>query len=186
MSWYNGGMRVGVVVLPLVMVWLAGCGGASAGAADGSVSLPLKHSKVFFFVLHDCPICNAYAPEMARVVRDYAGEGVAASVVYVDEGVSEESLRQHALEYAYPCPTVIDAQRQMARQYGVRVVPQAVVAGSDGQVQYSGRIDDLYAELGKKRIAPTARDLRDALDAVVEGRPVAKPHVPPIGCTIEY
>src|SRR5687768_10905715 len=109
-------MRVGVVVPLLVMGWLAGCGGASAGVADGLVSLPPQQPKVLFFVLHDCPICNAYAPEVARIVRDYAGKGVASSVVYVDEGVSEEALRQHAREYAYPCPTAIDLQRHMARQ----------------------------------------------------------------------
>jgi hypothetical protein len=44
--------------------------------------------------------------------------------------------------------------------------------------------DNSYAALGKQRSVVTEHDLRDALDAVLAGRAVAKPEVAPIGCYI--
>jgi hypothetical protein len=53
-----------------------------------------------------------------------------------------------------------------------------------GGLAYRGRIDDLYPELGKKRAAPTKRDLREALAAVLAGKPVPVPRTEAVGCSI--
>ena len=55
----------------------------------------------------------------------------------------------------------------------------------DGTLAYSGRIDNLYAELGRPRQAATERDLRNALDDIVAGRAVRTPNTQAIGCYIE-
>jgi hypothetical protein len=179
-------MRVmGLCVLVGGCLWLGGCGAGTTGAGSGTAQAAGRGPEVLFFVLHDCPISNAYAPEVGRISLEYAARGVESRVVYVDEGVDASVLRRHAEAYGYPCATVTEGGRELARQFGVKAVPEAVVVRGE-QVQYSGRIDDLYAELGKKRVAPIVRDLRDALDAVIEGRRVANPRVPAVGCTIEY
>jgi hypothetical protein len=51
-------------------------------------------------------------------------------------------------------------------------------------VLYRGRIDNLYADLNQRRAEATEHDLRDALDAIVDGRPI-KSQPPPIGCAIQ-
>ena len=48
----------------------------------------------------------------------------------------------------------------------------------------TGRIDDIYTELGKRRAEPSKRDLRDALTAVLKGQPVAESRTKAIGCFI--
>ena len=49
---------------------------------------------------------------------------------------------------------------------------------------YRGRIDNVYAALGKRRPEATEHDLRKALDEVLSGRPVAEPRTQAIGCYI--
>jgi hypothetical protein len=53
-----------------------------------------------------------------------------------------------------------------------------------GAIRYRGRIDNFYAALGKPRQQVTERDLRNALDAVLSGRPVPKVETEALGCYI--
>ena len=63
-------------------------------------------------------------------------------------------------------------------------IREAAVVLPDGTVAYCGRVNDLYAGLGKKRPAPQTQDLRDALTAVLDGKPVATPRTDAVGCVI--
>ena len=72
----------------------------------------------------------------------------------------------------------------MATAAGASVTPTAVVVGAGGQIRYRGRIDNLYAALGKTRQKVTEHYLRDALDAVLAHGPVPVRETPAIGCHI--
>jgi hypothetical protein len=50
---------------------------------------------------------------------------------------------------------------------------------------YLGRIDDRFPDLGVRREEPTTHELRDALDAVLAGKPVETPRTLAVGCFIE-
>jgi hypothetical protein len=66
----------------------------------------------------------------------------------------------------------------------VTTTPEVAIVTPAGQIAYRGRIDDQYADLGKKRLAPTQRDLREALTSILAGQPVPRPRTVAIGCLI--
>lgn len=139
---------------------------------------------VLFFVLPDCPISNAYAPEIQRIATEYGAKNVASLIVYVDPDLTLAEAQNHAGEYGWTSPVVCDTKRELVKRTGVRFAPEVVVLGPDGQQRYRGRIDNLYADYGKRRAQPTERDLRDALDAILAGKPVPKETTKAIGCFI--
>jgi hypothetical protein len=148
-------------------------------------------ANVLFFVQTDCPVSNAYAPEIQRVCREYADRGVGCALLYedVEAGMPaarlEDAARRHQREYRYTgIPAAVDRTRAIATHAKATMTPQAVVVDRGGAIRYSGRIDNLYAALGRPRQRVTEHDLRDALDAVVAGRPVARPRTDAIGCHI--
>jgi hypothetical protein len=97
----------------------------------------------------------------------------------------DSHVRTHLREYRYSgIPAAVDRARTIAKRAGATITPQAVVVDRAGQIRYRGRIDNFYAALGKPRQQVTERDLRDALDAIVGGRPVAKPDTQALGCRI--
>jgi hypothetical protein len=145
---------------------------------------PAAKAVALVFVLADCPIANGYAPEINRLCAAYGPRGVRFFLVQVDEDLSSRAAAEHAREYGYTCPVVLDGGHVLVRRAGARMVPEVAVFGRDGERKYFGRIDDLYAELGKRRARATSHDLRDALDAVLAGRPVARPVTPAVGCFI--
>jgi hypothetical protein len=79
---------------------------------------------------------------------------------------------------------LIDRRHELVRQLGATVTPEAAVIGAHGELLYRGRIDDGYVSLGKRRFEATTHDLRDALEAVLAGKPVAAPRTATVGCAI--
>jgi hypothetical protein len=79
---------------------------------------------------------------------------------------------------------LLDPAHRLVKLAGATMTPQAVVVDAAGQALYRGRINDLYAALGKRRARPTSHDLRDALDAIAAGKAVHNAETKVIGCYI--
>ena len=142
-------------------------------------------TNVLFFISSDCPISNSYAPEIQRLCNEYSNKGIGCSLVYEDVGMDAASMRKHLNEYRYGAmPAVIDSNRKIASRSRATVTPEAVVIDAQGDIRYRGRIDNFYAAIGKPRQQVTIHDLRDALDAVLAGKPVPNPETKALGCTI--
>jgi hypothetical protein len=142
------------------------------GCSTPGADLPVRGERttVLFFLAPGCPIAERFAPEIGRICADYGLRGAAFALVYVDGG--PEEVRRHAGEFGLAAPVVSDGGLALARRFGVSVTPEAVVLDASGTRAYRGRINDLYLDLGRYRLQPTTRELRDAVEAVLAGRPV--------------
>jgi hypothetical protein len=160
----------------------------SVSDVSGKAVRPLeaknRRATLLFFIAHDCPISNGYAPEMARICKAYEGKRVASYVVYVEQDLKSDEAAKHAHEFRYPCPALLDPSRKLVKLTGARMTPEAVLLTPDTKVVYRGRIDNRYVTYGKRRDQPTSRDLRNALDALLANRPVKPAKTPVIGCFI--
>ncbi len=139
---------------------------------------------VLLFVAHECPISNQYAPEIKRVVQVYAPKKVAFHIVYIEPDLTAKKAREHIAAFGYPRPALLDGKQQLAHLAGATITPEVAVFTPDGKRRYLGRINDLYAGLGKRRAQATTHDLRDALDAILGGKAVAQPITKAFGCYI--
>lgn len=169
----------------------AGPGGAGVlrlRDAAGRMVEPLaargQRATLLFFLTTECPIGNAYAPEVGRIVREYEGRGVRCFAVYAQE--KPEEIAQHLRAYGLPLVGLQDPGLQLALRTGARVTPEACLLSPGGEVRYRGRIDDRAVKFGKVRVEPRVRDLREALEAVLGGRPVAQPITTAIGCYLIF
>ncbi len=180
-------MRTVLTIVGLLLA-LTDAGSAQArrdidGALRHPLQAPVGGLAVLFFVLPDCPISNRYAPEIRRICETYSPRGVACSLVYADPALTDAGARAHAREYSHGSyPLLVDRDRILVRATKASVAPEAVVIDASGTVAYRGRIDDLYEAPGRARRVVREHTLRDALDALLGGRPVANPRVPSIGC----
>jgi peroxiredoxin len=170
------------------MVWAGASLEFSLRDADGAIHTQAEWTQaraiVLFYVTTDCPLSNAYAPEMGRIAEAYASRGVRFYAVQGDSTIADDAVRQHAREFAYRFPVLLDPQQMLARHSGATVTPESVVLSHDGAVLYLGRIDNRVEDFGKVRIQATELDLRDALDAILGGRPVPHPRTRSFGCAI--
>lgn len=142
-----------------------------------------KSGTVMLFLLRDCPICNSYAPEIARLTTSYTNFNFL--LVHPDANTTAEMARRHAKDFALQAPIILDASHELVRKALVSVTPEAAVFSSSGELVYHGRIDDSYAAVGKKRSVVMEHDLRDVLDAVAAKRSVTNQTIAAVGCVIE-
>lgn len=173
-------------------IWLcllaALAGSLQIRGVDGTWLRPMEPAgaaNVLLFVSTDCPVSNAYAPELQRICAAYAAKGIACSLIYEDPHVTVSDVRQHLDEYRYRAvAAAIDSDGSLAAQVRATVTPQAVVVDRLGTVRYSGRIDNLYEALGRPRRVVTVHDLENALTAIVDGKAPPVSRTEAVGCYI--
>ena len=143
-----------------------------------------KRAIVLFFVSTDCPLSNNYVPELNRIAQAYGPRGVAFYAVQGDATVPDADVRRHAADFGYSFPYLFDPQESLAAFTGAVSTPETAVLSPRGDLLYLGRIDNRLEDFGKRRVAITEFDLRDALDAILAGKPVPRPRAKALGCAI--
>ncbi len=123
-------------------------------------------------------------PELNRLHEHFAPRGAPIVLVHADPSITAEKARQHAQEYKSDCPVAIDRDHTWVRGFGITTAPEAVIFSATESLLYRGRIDNQYAGLGKRRTVVTSHDLRDALEAILAGKPVPEPRTEAVGCPI--
>ena len=156
----------------------------SLKASDGQMYMPLEakdqRATVLVFLMHDCPVTNATAPELARLAGEFASQGVRFFGVYITE--TESEVEAHRRDYGLHFPGLLDPKLQLARVAGVTRAPETAVFSPDGTLLYRGRIDDRVSKPGVTRPQPTRHDLRLALEAVLAGRQPEPRFTTAFGC----
>ena len=151
---------------------------------------PLKQQDargfVLVFITTDCPISNYYQPLLGRLHERYQKQGVPFFLCHASKDVLVKEVKKHQQEFRVRVPIVIDQDQRIARRLAAKVTPEAFLIDADGKVVYRGRIDDLYADFGKRRRQARTHDLRDAIDALLAGKPIRTPQTKPVGCFISY
>src|SRR6266498_2606032 len=113
----------------------------TAGVHHSTAELGGYRGAVFAFVANQCPVSNSYAPELARLYRQYASRGIAFFAVHSDPAESVDAIRGHAREFGFAFPVLLDRDQSLARAAGATSTLEVVVAARDGRVLYRGRLD---------------------------------------------
>ncbi len=143
-----------------------------------------KQAVVLVFLTTDCPLSNAYVPELNRISDAYSSRGVVFYAVQGDATVSLNAVREHVREFAYTFPYLVDPEESLAAFTGATATPEAAVLSPAGEVLYLGRIDNRLEDYGRPRVRITEFDLRETLDAILAGKPVPRSRTKALGCAI--
>ena len=155
---------------------------------DGRIHHPIQeanhHPALLIFISHDCPICNAYAPEMERIRSKYAKD-ISFNLIYSEGRLKPKDAKEHARAFSLDrFHLLVDPNSKAADACGATVTPQALLFDTNGKVVYSGRIDDKYLALGKQKSQADSHDLRDAIEAVIHHQKPKLSRTTPVGCYI--
>ena len=140
------------------------------------------------FICRHCPFVKHVQDELARLGRDYAGRGVGFVAISANDesGFPEdrpEKLAEMSRELGFAFPYVFDQSQDVARAFDAQCTPDFFLYDQDGRLVYRGQLDD--SRPGSD-IPVTGRDLRAALDALIEGRQISSEQRPSIGCNIKW
>lgn len=144
-----------------------------------------RPGSVFVFLSSECPISRQYVPELNRLASVAEAGRIPFYGVLSDPTLTRQAAVKFVDEFRIAFPVLFDASGELAERFGPQHVPEAFLVDAVDTLRYRGRIDDLYAEVGKRRAEPTSRDLRDAMTALIEKRPIATAKTDAVGCPFQ-
>ena len=143
-----------------------------------------EHAKyeVLVFLHDECVISQYYTIPLNELHEEF--EDVAEfSGIFPNPQVDWKRLRAFEKKYDIDFQLRMDHDFRQVKRFGATITPEVFVV-DHGEVLYSGRIDNAYARVGKKRAHVTSHELRDVLQALREKRHPHVHHQPAIGCII--
>ena len=159
---------------------------------DGTPEAPLDAKdnaiRVVVFGSVDCPVANASIPEVRRINNAVEAAGGRMYFVHPTGNHPREKMAEHATKRKLVMPVLHDPDHQLVKLLDARVTPEAFVlrrSGAHWLLVYRGPLDNLYADIGRRRRNATRFHVREALAAAVKKKPVETPVRTPIGCFIE-
>lgn len=143
---------------------------------------------VVMFLCNHCPYVVHVNDEIVRLSKEYMAKGIGFVGIssndvenYPED--SPERMKAVAKKLGYPFPYLYDETQDVARVYDAACTPDFYVFDGNGKLAYRGRLDDSRPRNDNPL---TGKDLRAALDAVLEGRPVSEVQYPSGGCNIKW
>lgn len=149
------------------------------GVEQSFKSLKGEKGTIIIFLSAQCPVVKQYNERINQIYNDYKAEGISFIGVNSNSTESLEWVKSHAQEN-YSFPMLIDSGNVLADEFGASVTPEVFLFDSKGRLVYRGAIDN---DRSGKNI--TENFLRDALDALLQGRQIAKTVTKAFGCTIK-
>jgi peroxiredoxin len=139
------------------------------------------------FSCNACPWVKAWEGRIAEIGNTYQQHGIGVIAINSNDPgqVPEDGyavMQQRAGERGFNFPYVVDTTSDVARAFGASHTPEAYLFDSDGKLVYHGTIDDNALHPDKV----TRHYLRDALDALLKGQPVATTETKALGCSIKF
>lgn len=160
------------------------------GVDDKGYSLASFKDKtilVVMFTCNHCPYVQAYEERIIAVQRDYAAKGVQLVAINANDtkNYPEDSFAKMAVrarEKKYNFPYLCDETQKVARAYDAACTPEIFGFDQERKLRFHGRLDDNYENPSKVK----QNYLRDAIDAMLSGKPVPVRESHPIGCSIKW
>jgi len=141
---------------------------------------------VVIFTCNHCPYAQAVEARIIALARDFAGRADFVAISANDAASfpddAPEKMARRARDKDYPFPYLYDETQAVARAYGAACTPDFFLYGRERQLAYRGRLDDNWQEPEKVQ----RHELRDAIEAVLTSKPVAKQQLPALGCNIKW
>jgi peroxiredoxin len=171
---------------------LTGVDGKTHKLSDYSASKLL----VIVFTCNHCPTAQLYERRIEQLADDYRDKGVALVAIqpnnpaairldelgYTDVSDSFDEMKIRASYRHFDFPYLSDGDTQaVARAYGPQATPHVFVFDQERKLRYEGRIDNSVRESLVK-----TRDARNAIDALLAGKPVAVTHTGVFGCSTKW
>lgn len=143
---------------------------------------------VVVFLSNHCPYVKHLRAGLADVARRYRSRGVAFVGICANDterypADSPEEMRREKEEVGYPFPYLFDETQEVAKAYRAACTPDFFLFDGERRLAYRGQFDPSRP---RNDVPVTGQDLRAAMDAVLEDRPVPAEQTPSIGCNIKW
>lgn len=147
-----------------------------------------KRGTLVMFICNHCPFVKHINEELVKLGNEFPSKGI--SLVAINSNDVEnypedrpDLMKEIALTHGYRFPYLYDETQEVARAYDAACTPDFFLFDADLKLVYRGQLDD--SRPGND-IPVTGRDLRTAMNALVNGKRISADQRPSLGCNIKW
>lgn len=144
-----------------------------------------KKINVVIFLSPDCPICQGYALTLRNLFDAYKDKSISFTGIIPGTYFTAASIENYLKTYQLPFNLVLDREKELVKFLKATVTPQCFVIDQNGEILYSGKIDDYAVAPGITKQTVTQHYLDDALKSILAGKKIATTKTQAAGCFIE-
>ncbi len=152
-----------------------------------SDALPGKRGLLVAFTCNHCPYALAVWPRLIRLANSSKAAGIATVAInpnihpnYPDD--SPEKMKEKIKEWNLDFPYLVDETQKIADSFKAQCTPDIYLYNDKKELVYHGRIDDNWQDESKV----TREELKEAINNMAAGKPIAAPQKPSMGCSIKW
>ncbi|RMF23664.1 MAG: thioredoxin family protein [Cyanobacteria bacterium J083] len=147
-----------------------------------------KEALLVIFLCQHCPFVKHVQKELAKIGQDYQDKplsivAISANDVNQYPQDSPANLKKMAETLGFNFPVCYDESQEVAKAYTAACTPDFFLFDRDLKLVYRGQLDDSRPS---NNIPVTGKDLRNAIEAVLNNQPVSPEQKPSIGCNIKW
>ncbi len=136
------------------------------------------------FICNHCPFVKHIESGLVQLGEDYRQTEINILAINSNDiAAYPEDSPQHMAEKPYPFPYLFDESQEVAKAYNAACTPDFFLFDGQLQLVYRGQFDDSRPSNGKP---VTGADLRAAMDALLNGKPIGSEQTPSVGCNIKW
>lgn len=158
------------------------------GQSQTLENLKSDKATVIMFICNHCPYVKHIYSELIKLANDYIPKGVSFiginpndAVKYPDD--SPEKMAELAKDLKLPFPYLFDETQEVAKAYNAVCTPDFSIFSNEMRCVYRGQLDD--SRPGNSNPL-TGKDMRSALDAILNKTTIDEPQIPSSGCSIKW
>ena len=143
---------------------------------------------VVMFICNHCPFVKHINAGLVKLAHDYKNQEIGFVAISANDAAhypedAPGKMKETALRLHYPFPYCYDETQQVAKAYGAACTPDFFIYNKNLELEYRGQLDD--SRPGNE-IPVTGKDIRHALDCLINKQPVPAEQRPGIGCNIKW
>lgn len=143
---------------------------------------------VIMFICNHCPFVLHVNDELVRLANDHSGKGISFIAISSNDVVTHpadapDKMKETALFMKYPFPYLYDETQEVAKAYDAACTPDFFIYDKQMKLVYRGQLDDSRPGNG---IPVSGKDIRLALECLINEQPVQQEQRPGIGCNIKW
>ncbi len=150
----------------------------------------LKSDKatVVMFICNHCPYVKHVIHGIIDLANDYIPKDVSFVAISSNDvenypADSPENMEAWAKELNFPFPYLFDETQEVAKAYSAACTPDFSIFDGAMKCVYRGQLDESRPG---NHFPVTGEDIRQALNAILAGKPVSQEQKPSVGCNIKW
>ncbi|MDB9723322.1 thioredoxin family protein [Polaribacter sp.] len=143
---------------------------------------------VLMFICNHCPFVIHVNTELIKMANEYRAKGIHFIAISSNEVTNypqdgPKFMKQVAQDLKYPFPYLFDETQEVAKVYAAACTPDFYVFDAALKAVYHGQLDASRPGNGKP---VTGKDIRNALDHLLESKAGIENQKPSVGCGIKW